>query len=99
MNIQEISKVNREVTVTLSADELIKICNALYHMNDKDKSDTYNQLHSELILARDLCQYGGIDNFSLSCIVDYRSQCSNIEEEIKRRKNRRDKKEEQQESK
>ena len=92
MNIQEISKSNREVTVTLSADELIKLCNALFGADKEHKTDSYNQLHSELIIARDLCQYGSIDNFSLSCIVDYRSQHSNIEEEIERRKKHREKK-------
>lgn len=92
MNIQEISKSNREVTVTLNADELIRICNAMHKADNNDNNELYNKLHSEMILARDLCQYGGIDNFTLSCIVNYRSQYSNIEEEIQKIKNRRDKK-------
>lgn len=30
MNILEISKPKREVTVTLSSDELVKLCNIMY---------------------------------------------------------------------
>lgn len=37
MNIQSISKKDREVTVTLSADELVKICNLLYSTADNEK--------------------------------------------------------------
>ena len=57
MNIQNISKKDREVLVTLSADELVKLCNIL-HETDNSKDELQQQLHSELIIARDLCQYG-----------------------------------------
>lgn len=74
MNIQNISKKDREVLVTLSADELVKLCNIL-HETDNSKDELQQQLHSELIIARDLCQYGHLDNFSLKCIIQHRNNC------------------------
>lgn len=73
MDILNISKENREVTMTLSADELVKICNIFYAAQDKDKTDTYYSLYGDMMLARDLCQYGHIDNFCLSNIAKCRN--------------------------
>ena len=73
MNIQNISKENKEATITLSADELVKICNVLYGTADKEKTDLYYQLYSEMMIARDMCQYGHIDNFCLENIVKCRN--------------------------
>lgn len=73
MNIQNISKKDREVTVELSADELVKLCNVLYSTEEKNKNELYYQLYSELMMARDLCQYGHVDNFCLGNIVECRN--------------------------
>ncbi len=72
MNIQNISKKDSEVTVSLSADELVKICNVLYNTKEDDKNELYYKLYSEMMIARDMCQYGHIDNFCLSRIVSCR---------------------------
>lgn len=72
MNIQSISKSDREVTVILSADELVKLCNILYHAPDKDKNELYHKLYGQLMIVRDLCQYGHIDNFCLGKVVEQR---------------------------
>ena len=77
MNIQSISKKDREVTVTLSADELVKICNLLYSTADNEKNDLYYKLYSEMMIARDMCQYGHIDNFCLANIVKCRNSFGN----------------------
>ena len=74
MNILEISKPKREVTVTLSSDELVKLCNIM-HESQKPKNSMCERLYSDLILARDLSQYGLVDNFSLSRIVEHRNNC------------------------
>lgn len=74
MDIQNISKKDREVTISLSADELVKICNTFYQTEER-KDDLYHKLYSELMIARDLCQYGHIDNFCLSRIVKNRNSC------------------------
>ena len=74
MNIQTISKEKREVMVELTADDLVIICNALYaQLGEKKYNDIFMQLYSDMMMARDLCQYGHVDNFCLHNIVKCRS--------------------------
>ena len=72
MNIQNISKNDREVTVTLSSDELVKLCNVLYYARDK-----YHEIKSDLMIARDISQYGNIDDTTLSKIIKERAKAAN----------------------
>ena len=52
MNIQSISKVNREVTVKLTADDLVIIGNALYAQSgEKKNNDYFMQLYSDIMIA------------------------------------------------
>lgn len=75
MNIQSISKENQEVTVKLSKDDLINICNALYAQSGEEKdNDYFMQLYSDMMMVRDLCQYGHVDDFCLTSIVKCRSK-------------------------
>lgn len=70
MNIQNISKKERSVTVELSADDLVMICNALYGQSETEKkNERFLQLYSDMMMARDLCQYGHVDNFCLHQIA------------------------------
>lgn len=74
MNIQNISKTDKKVVVELNSDDLINICNALYAVFDKEKGRSrFLQLYSDLMMARDLCQYGHLDDFSLQSIVKCRN--------------------------
>lgn len=74
MNIQNISKEKRNVIVELEADDLVMICNALYsQLEEKENREPFFQLYSDMMMVRDLCQYGHIDNFCLSNIVKYRN--------------------------
>ncbi len=81
MTIQTISKEDKNVTVELSADDLVMICNALYRyskeydLRSKEQKtiDHFLQLYSDMMMARDLCQYGHIDNFCLRNIVACRN--------------------------
>ncbi len=67
MNIQTISKEKREVMVELTADDLVIICNALYaQLGEKKYNDIFMQLYSDMMMARDLCQYGHVDNFCVA---------------------------------
>lgn len=74
MEIIQLSKEKKEVTIRLSSDELVKLTNVLYHATDEDKNNLYYQVHSDLLMARDLCQYGHIDQFCLSEINKCRDQ-------------------------
>lgn len=79
MNIQSISKEKREVTVCLNANELVMLGNIMHlastHATQTKPSNTEKMasLYADIILARDLCQYGHLDNFSLSHIVRNRN--------------------------
>lgn len=72
MDILNISKEKGEATVKLTADELVKLCNALYDIKEEQKDTTYWNLYNELMIACDLCQHGHIDNFCFSQIVKCR---------------------------
>ena len=74
MNIQNISKKKRNVIVELEADDLVMICNALYSQLEEEKNrEPFLQLYSDMMMVRNLCQYGHIDNFCLSNIVKCRN--------------------------
>lgn len=79
MNIHTISKENKNIMIELTADDLVTICNALYaQSNEKKHNDTFMQLYSNMMVARDLCQYGHIDDFCLHNIVKCRSQFRDV---------------------
>lgn len=85
MNIQTISKEKKEVMVELTADDLGIICNVLYaQLGEKKHNDTFMQLYSDMMMARDLCQYGHVDDFCLHNIVKCRSRFRGVlsEEDI-----------------
>ena len=74
MEIESILKQEREATVSLSADELVIVCNALYsQFGEKKDNENFLQLYSDMMMARDLCQYGHVDNFCLHNIVKCRN--------------------------
>lgn len=77
MNILNISKKDTEATVILSSDELVKLCNVLYGANEENKDELYYRLYNELMIARDLSQYGHIDNFCLGNIIKCRNNIGN----------------------
>lgn len=73
MNILNISKEDKEVVVTLDADELVRLCNVLYAQEKYDDNLHYT-LYGNLMMARDLCQYGHIDGFCFERIAKCRSK-------------------------
>jgi hypothetical protein len=77
MKIYNVLK-DKEVVVRLLPDELIKLCNVLYKAPDNEKNKLYYHLYSELMIVKDLCQYGHIDDFSMKCIVEAREKERNI---------------------
>lgn len=58
------------VTVTFNSTELVDICNSLYR--DKDRNNETNILYADLMMVRDLSQYGNIDDFSFTEIMKQR---------------------------
>ena len=74
MNILNISKADKEVVVTLSSDELVELSNVLYNAPEGDKNKSYYKLYGEIMLARDLSQYGHIDKFCFEQIAECREK-------------------------
>lgn len=75
MNILNITKNEGSVTAELSADDLVMICNALYAQYEENGcKEKFLELYSDMMLAKDLCQYGHIDSFTLRKIVKCRNQ-------------------------
>lgn len=74
MNIFSISKTKREVTLSLSSDELVKICNALYKTPEELRNNLHHKLYADMMIARELSQYGHIDDFCLDRIVEERKK-------------------------
>ena len=61
MDILNISKKDKTVNVVLSSDELVKLCNILHSTEDRHANELFHKLYGEMMIARDLCQYGHID--------------------------------------
>lgn len=72
MHIEKLSVKDREVTVSLSADEIVKLCNSLHYTPEKQQNNIYHKLYSDLLLMWDICQYGRIDNWGLAKVVEQR---------------------------
>lgn len=72
MEIKNVSKENREVIISLSGDELIKICRVFKELKKEDKKDDlYYQLFCKMVIAKDLCWYDHIGSY-LSNIIEER---------------------------
>lgn len=79
MRINEVQ--NKKVNVTLDSDELVLIGNLMYFYETNLKlvepdnsgpTTKFHELYSSVILARDLCQYGGLDSFSMKHMVKHK---------------------------
>lgn len=77
MEILNISKKDCEAIVRLSSDELVKLANVLYHAPDADKNNLYYKLYGEIMLVRDLSQYGHVDGFCFEKIAECREKLKN----------------------
>ena len=80
MNILSVSKTENEAVIGLDSTELVTLCNVLYQAtkDDNAKAIVY-QLYDNLMIARDLSQYGHIDGFCLSSIVKCREKIQELE--------------------
>ena len=64
---------NNEVDITLNADELCQISKFMYSYEENADTDKlkgksgaiFHELYAQIVIARDLCQYGHLDNVSL----------------------------------
>lgn len=77
MNVLRISKEDGNVVVKLTADDLTSICNGLYTVSAAMKgNENFMELYSDMVIARDLCLYGHVDNVCLQNVVKCRNTSS-----------------------
>ena len=72
MEIQNISEVHGEATITLTEKELFMIAAAL---ESKEKiyggKEMYHKLCAQLITAKSICEYGRIDHSYFQAIIKH----------------------------
>lgn len=76
MTIVSISKEKREATITLDASELVELCNAMFHAKGKRDSQRFYHIYGNLMMVRDLSQYGHLDGFSFDSIAQCREKAN-----------------------
>ena len=82
MNILSVSKEKREAVIKLDASELVMLCNVMYHADKdeyKDRHEDFYRVYNNLMLVRDLSQYGHIDDFCLNSIVKAREKMKELD--------------------
>ena len=86
MTILSVSKEKSEAVVKLNSDELVALCNVLYQATKVEnvRAIVY-QLYSNMMIARDLSQYGHIDAFCYEKIGECREKVRQLDEADKRR--------------
>ncbi len=65
-----------------TADEIVKLCNSLHYAPEKQQNDIYHKLYHDLLLVRDICRSGRIDNWGLAKVVEQRG-LGNINKHIR----------------
>lgn len=84
MNIKNITKSTNQVNMTLEKDELVMLCNVMYHakitISDETKRELFHKLYADLIMVTNLCQYGHVDDFAFNLIMQERKDVKAIRE-------------------
>ena len=76
MTIVSVSKEKREATITLGASELVELCNALFLTKEYREKEVFYHMYGNLMMVRDLSQYGHIDGFSFNSIAECREKAN-----------------------
>lgn len=79
MEVLRIDKTTQEVIVTLNSSELIELSNIFYEaQKEKDVKARFYALYADLIMCKDLCQYGHIDAFSFERMLECREKVKQL---------------------
>lgn len=70
---------DNKADISLNAEELGMLANVLYFYekysaSEKDfkkPNEVFHNLSAQIIIARDICQYGHLDSFSTSCVIKH----------------------------
>ena len=66
------SNLQGEAVIILNRSELYKLCNGLYLMSKDDncKHEYDKNLHTQMRVARDILDYGMVDDFTFNTAVE-----------------------------
>lgn len=84
MNIVSLSHEKQEATITFSTTELVGLCNVLYQYLKQNENKKLHKLHGDLMIARDISNYGHIDDFCFERIAMCRAQATALNNECKK---------------
>ena len=88
MNILSVSKEKNEAVIRLNSNELVELCNVLYKAQSEDKKKIFYLIWGNMMMARDLSQYGHIDDFCFEKIAQCREKIKQLSQIDKRRQYR-----------
>ena len=77
MTIVSVSHEERKATITLDSCELVELCNAMYFASTEKEitnQKRFYHIYGDLMMARDLSQYGHLDGFSFNSIAECREK-------------------------
>lgn len=80
MTILSVSKEKNEAIIRLDSSELVELCNVLYKAQSDDKKQRFYQIYGNMMLARDLSQYGHVDAFCFGKIAECREKIKQLAE-------------------
>ncbi len=72
MKIKKIEYINgmqREAVISLDRHELVTLCNGLYLLSEQKDSKYDKDLHTQMRVARDIIDYGAVDDFTFNMAV------------------------------
>lgn len=79
MNILSVSKEKNEAIIKLDSNELVELCNVLHQAQKiEDKRKIFYLIWGNMMMARDLSQYGHIDNFCFEKIAQCREKIKQL---------------------
>lgn len=78
MTILSVNKQNNDAVIKLNSDELVELCNVLHKAKDTNRHAIFYKMYGNMMLARDLSQYGSVDAFSFEKIAQCRAKASEL---------------------
>jgi hypothetical protein len=85
MNILSVSKEKNEAVIRLDSSELVELCNVLYKAQSEEKKQRFYNLYGNMMMVRDLSQYGHVDAFCFERIAECRKKIEQLNEIDNRR--------------
>lgn len=70
IKVEHIDGMQGEAVISLNREELRSLCNGLYLLSKHRGNDYDKDLHTQMRVARDIIDYGAVDNFTFAAAVE-----------------------------